>query len=147
MVRYAEEEVLPYPRATVWALLEKHGRNDEILRIHPDIVAQESVRESPDGYVVRRTIRFVRGRLVSSTWRITQSPPDSFGWEILDGDGPWAPGSWIKVRYEDVPGGTRVRAEGELRVLGFPGFLQGPLVRAALRRVGREDVGSLRAHP
>jgi Polyketide cyclase / dehydrase and lipid transport len=147
MVHYEEEDFLPVPRAKLWEFLTLHGQDDDILKIHPDIVAQTKVGDVDGGYTVQRTIKFLRGRLVTSTWKITFHPPDSYGWEILDGDGPWAPGTHLTVRYEEAPGGTRLKVEGELTVVGIPGFLQKLVVRSALKRVGEQDNAFLHGHP
>jgi hypothetical protein len=147
VVHYEEEDFLPVPRAKLWEFLELHGQDEEILKIHPDIVAQSRSDVVEGGFTVRRTVKFLRGKLVTSTWKITAHPPESYSWEILDGEGPWKPGSRLTVRYEEVPGGTRLTAVGELHVMGFPGFLQKRIVRTALNRIGDQDNAFLHGHP
>jgi len=140
MVRYSSEGTVPIPRDRLWRLLDLHAQDAEISRIHPDVVSQQTLRQSPGEYVVKRGVKVLR-RTVSASWRVTYRAPDQFRWEVLDGNGPWSAGSYLALTYEEAPGGTCVVAEGELTVVGLPGFLQNRIVRSALGRIDDEDLG------
>lgn len=146
MVRYADESVIPVPRERLWRVLDLHAQDATIARIHPDVLSQRTVRQAPGEYVVTREVKVLR-RTASATWKVTFRPPDLFRWEVVDGTGPWSAGSYLANEYAEAPGGTRVKSEGELTVVGLPGFLQNRLVRSALARIEEEDLRFLAALP
>ncbi|MGP8078803.1 MAG: SRPBCC family protein [Thermoplasmata archaeon] len=146
MVRYADESVIPIARDRLWRLLDLHAQDGHIMRIHPDVVSQQTLSQGPGEYVVKRGVKVLR-RTANSSWKVTYHVPDRFRWEIVDGNGPWTQGSYLSNQYSDAPGGTLVRSEGELTVVGLPGFLQNRLVRSALNRIDEEDVGFLARNP
>ncbi|MCI4340553.1 MAG: hypothetical protein L3J73_04735, partial [Thermoplasmata archaeon] len=75
---------------------------------------------------------------------LTYRPPDSARWEVVDSQGPWAPGTYIESRYEDAPGGTRITAKGDLKISVLPFFLpQRSMVRKVLDDVHAEDIAYL----
>lgn len=124
-----------------------HLRDDRITRIHPDVVTQRTVSQSPGEVVVARGINF-RGKVRPNTWKIVSSPPDTQRWEVLEApEGPMVAGSWVANRYSETPNGTLVVTEGDVTVRGFPGFLQGRLARTALNRIDGQDQLYLRNNP
>ncbi len=146
MVRYADETVIPVAGDRLWRLLDLHRQDGHIMRIHPDVVSQQTLSQGPGEYVVKRGVKVIR-KLVSSSWKVTYSTPNQFRWEILDGNGPWTQGSYLSNQYSDAPGGTLVKSEGDLTVVGIPGFLQNRIVRSALNRIHDEDVEFLALNP
>lgn len=146
MVRYVDESVVPIPRDRLWRLLDQHAREGEISRIHPEVVSQQTVSQGPGELVVKRGVRMFR-RVVNATWKISFMAPERYRWEILDGNGPWAAGSYLANQYSDAPGGTLVRTEAELTVVGLPGFLQNRIVRLVLGRIDGEDLDFLSKNP
>lgn len=144
MVDYHDEGVLPFPRERVWYLVNAHLDPTQIVRIHPLVKGQVTVSTGAEAVVVQRTID-VRGKLLTSQWKLTSQPPEMFRWEIVTSEGPWEPGSWIENRYSEVPGGTRVESRGKLKVNVLPFFLpQGPLIRRVLNDLDEEDTAYLR---
>ncbi|HTP54964.1 MAG TPA: SRPBCC family protein [Thermoplasmata archaeon] len=146
MVRYTDDTTVPVPRERLWRLLDLHSQDAVIPRIHPEVVSQETVSQKPGEYVVKRGVKVIR-KVATANWKVTYQAPDRFRWEILDGNGPWSAGSYLSVAYSDVPGGTRMVSEGELTVVGLPGFLQNRIVRSALARVHDEDAEYLSQNP
>jgi hypothetical protein len=139
MVRYSDDTTVPLPRERLWRLLDLHAQDSVISRIHPEVVSQETVTQQPGEYVVKRGVKVIR-KVATATWKVTYRPSETFRWEILDGNGPWSAGSYLSITYSDAPGGTRMVTEGELTVVGLPGFLQNRIVRSALGRIDDEDL-------
>jgi hypothetical protein len=144
MAHYEDAGILPVSRVELWKLLDQHLDDRTILAIHPRIVAQRLVSLSGNEARVERTIAVGRGQK-TSTWKLTSNPPDSYRWEVLDGYGPWAPGSFVANRYSDDPAGTMVRSQGELTIVGLPGFLQAWLARRVLAGIHHQDLSYLRS--
>ena len=139
MVSYDEEEVIAAPRHIVWKLLNDHLDDTKILTIHPLVQSQKTVRRTDAEVVVDRVID-VRRKMMPSRWKLTYRPPEQARWEVLEGEGPWSPGSYLELRYEDVPGGTRLRSHGELSISVLPFFLsQQRTVARALTDLSVED--------
>lgn len=145
MVHYEAEETLAVPLAKLWTFLNLHT-TPEIANIHTEIQAQERVGPPGREMTLKRTID-MRGKTVHSTWKVTSSPPWSSRWEVLEGTGPWAPGTYLENTYTEVAGGTRVRSVGDLKVVGVPFFLQKRIVGAVLDHISDQDVAYLKAHP
>jgi hypothetical protein len=147
MVRYADQGVVPIPREKLWSFLNLHTQSDVIPLIHPDVVTQRIVSQSPGEVVVARGINF-RGKIRPNTWRLTSAPPESLRWEVLEApEGSMEKGTWVANRYSDVPGGTLVVTEGDVTVVGFPRFLQKRIARTALNRIDRQDQAYLQKNP
>ncbi len=139
MVDYASDEVMPFPRERIWQLLDDHLDEEKVARIHPRITRQSTVSRDASSIVLARSID-ARGRLLRSRWRITARPPDTYRWEILEGEGPYATGSWMESSYTEEARGTRVRSEGRLRLTVVPFLLpQGPVIRRVLDSIDAED--------
>jgi hypothetical protein len=143
MVRFQDEGILPAPRAAVGKLLEAHLDDASIGKIHPLIVEQSTEQRGADATIVRRVID-ARGRRLRSRWKLTCHRPDSYRWEVLDGEGPWRAGSFVENRYADDPAGTRMTTTGELHISVLPFFLpQGRVIRRVLNDIHVEDVAYL----
>jgi len=143
MVAYEDDDRISAPRHIIWKLLDEHLDDKKILTIHPLIQSQTTVRRTGSEILVDRVID-VRRKLLKSRWKITYEPPERGRWEILESEGPWAPGSYLEVRYEEVPGGTRLHARGDLSISVLPFFLsQKRTVPRVLNDVNIEDLSFL----
>jgi hypothetical protein len=144
MVGYESDELFPFPRAQVWKLLEQHSDDAVISRIHPLINEQHTVSRADGSVVVERKID-ARGKLLTSQWRLTPRPPDTFRWDILSSEGPYAPGSWMENTYTEEGSGTRIRSRAELKVTVVPFFIpQRAVIRRVLDTIDDEDQRFLR---
>ncbi len=121
MVTYEDEELLAAPRHIIWKLLNDHLDDAKILTIHPLIQSQKTVSATDSETVVDRVIDVSR-KPRKSRWKITYLPPERARWELLESEGPWTPGTYLDVRYAEVPGGTRLHARGELSIRDLPRF-------------------------
>jgi hypothetical protein len=147
MARYVDEGVFPVSREALWNFLELHLRDDTISQIHKGVLRQETVSTAHDEHLMRRTID-ARGTPRTVLWKITYHRPDRSGWEITEApEGPFEPGSHVVNHYTEVPGGTQIRTEVDLRIRGVPGLFQKRVVRSVLRTIDDEDLAYLRAHP
>jgi hypothetical protein len=139
VVLYDDDDLFPAPRDVVWRLLRDHLDDAKILVIHPLIKSQKTVSRTDSETVVDRVID-VRRKLLRSRWKLSYNPPEKARWEILESEGPWAPGSFVDVTYADVPGGTRIHARGDLTISVLPFFFsQARTVRSVLNDVHIED--------
>jgi hypothetical protein len=146
MGTYEDEDLIPAPRDVIWKLLWDHLNDAKIVEIHPLIQSQKMVSRSGDEFVVDRRIE-VRRTPVPSRWKITYRPPERAGWELLESEGPWTQGSYLEITYEEVPGGTRIRARGDLAVPMVPFYSsQERAVRTILDDQRTEDVFYLRRY-
>lgn len=140
MVVYEDEDLFPAPREIVWRLLRDHIDDAKVLVIHPLIKSQKTVSHTDSEAVVDRVID-VRRKLLKSRWKITYHPPQRARWEILESEGPWATGSSIDVSYAEVPGGTQIKARGDLSISVLPFFLsQKRTVHSVFNDVHAEDL-------
>ena len=81
-----------------------------------------------------------------SRWKITYRPPQMARWEILESEGPWAPGSYIESAYSAAPGGTLIHSHGDLRIKVLPFFMpQKSTIRKVLDTIYDEDIAYVRA--
>jgi hypothetical protein len=139
MVEYEESDLFPFPRDRLWKLLLAHNDSATIGRIHPLIRSQATVAKNGDETTLQRMID-VRGRALSSQWKITFRPPDYSSYEILASEGPWAEGSSVENHYSDAPGGTLIRSRIKLRISVLPFFLpQKAMSRRILNTIDIED--------
>jgi len=139
MVAYEDVELFPAPRDVVWRLLRDHLDDAKIVTIHPLVQSQKTVSRTDSEVVVDRVID-VRRKPVKSRWKITYHPPDRARWELLESEGPWSAGSYLDVTYEEVPGGTRIHARGDLTILARPFYQsQERAVRSVLNDFHIED--------
>jgi hypothetical protein len=143
MVAYEDETVFPAPKDAVWKLLLAHLDDAAIRQIHPQIVGQKTVSQDGTTTIVDRTID-VRGKQMTSRWKVTYRSPDSARWDIQSSEGPWATGSFLENTYSDAPGGTLIRSRGELKVSVLPFFIpQKGVIRKAFETIHSEDVAAL----
>ena len=145
MVHFEDEEIVPFSPATIWRALQEHTTT-EIVHIHPEIIAQKVIRSEGKTMVLERIIK-IRGKWLHSTWEVTTIPPSRLEWKVVAGEGPIATGSFLTLTYEPVPAGTRVRATGEIKVVGIPFFLQRKAVRVVLDQISGQDAAYLNSHP
>ncbi len=143
MVQYSDETLFPTPRSALWELLNSHLDDTEISKIHHLILSQKTMQRTGPETIVERRID-VRGKGMRSVWKLTYRPPEFARWEIVESQGPWAPGSYIENRYSESDGGTRIVTRGDLRISVLPFFLpQKSMVRRVLATVHDEDVAYL----
>lgn len=139
MVEFADEDLIAAPRPIIWKLLGDHLDDKKIPLIHPLIQSQTTVSHAGSVTVVDRVIE-VRRKPLKSRWQLTLEPPDHYRWEVHESEGPWAPGTYLDLRYEEVPGGTRAFARGALTISVLPFFLsQKRAVASALTDISVED--------
>lgn len=140
---YENEELIAAPRSIVWKLLEDHLDDTKIRTIHPLVLSQKTVERTGSGVQLERVIDVGR-KPKKSRWMIAYAPPDHAHWEVLESEGPWASGSYLDVRYEEVPGGTHVVAWGALSVRDPPLFVsQKRAVAQLLKDLDAEDFNYL----
>jgi hypothetical protein len=139
MVEYEDTDLFPAPREVVWKLLRDHVDDAKVLVIHPLIQSQKTVSRTDTETVVDRVID-VRRKLLPSRWKLTYHPPQKARWDIVESKGPWAPGSYLDVTYDEAHGGTQITARGDLTISVLPFFLsQKRTVRSVLNDVHAED--------
>ena len=145
MVEYRSDALFPYSRDRVWKLLADHTDDALIGRIHPLIKQQRTVSRGDSTAVVERSID-ARGKLLTSQWKYSFRRPESMRWEVVEGTGPYAPGSWLENTYVEEAGGTRIRSHGELRITVLPFFIpQRAAVSRVMDSIDGEDQAYLRA--
>ncbi len=142
MVAYKDEGVFPVPPDVLWNLIQSHLDDQTISRIHPLVLSQQTVSRTDSEAIVDRTID-ARGKPMRSKWRVTYHRPDSYRWEVLDGEGPWAVGSYLENRYSPAPGGTLIHSRGDLKITVIPFFLpQRSIIRRVLGDLDTEDLAA-----
>jgi hypothetical protein len=146
MAEYAEEGVFPISRDQLWRFIDQHSDPQTVVQIHPDIASQTVVSQNGDELVVDRGLRF-RKAILHSKWKLTARRPDSYAWEILDGEGPILAGSRMLNTYTEVNGGTKITSQGEVRILKVPGFLTKRVIRGVFRDIDRQDRAFLHLPP
>ena len=145
MVEIQEEAVFPAPREALWKLLSAHLDDAAISRIHPLLKSQKTVSQSGTETILDRWTD-VRGKVLRSRWKVTARTPELYRWEILDGDGPWTPGSYVENVYSAVASGTQIRSRGALKISVLPFFLpQKSIIRKVLDQLDSEDLAFLRS--
>ncbi len=88
--------------------LRLHADPTVIGPIHPDLLHQALVRSSPREAVPGRTIQLPGTRTLSSTWKMTSDPPETFRWEIIGDDRPMEEGPWVASGSIAAPGGIHL---------------------------------------
>ena len=146
MVAYEDEDIIPAPRDVVWRLLQDHLNDAKIVDIHPLVQSQATVSRTGDEVVLDRRIDVSR-KILRSRWKVSYHPPERARWELLESEGPWAPGSYLEVTYGEVRDGTWLRARGDLAVLPRPRLVSPErAVRTLLNDQRTEDVWYLRRY-
>lgn len=139
---------VPISRARPGEFLELHADPAVIGEIHADVLHHSIVRSSPKESALERTLRVPRNQTLNSTGKVTSDPPETFRWEIIDGDGPMETGSWVENDYADAPvGSTWIRTEAETSPRKVPRFLQKTAARRVLNSIDLHDLAYLQAHP
>jgi hypothetical protein len=139
MVESEESDLFPAPRDRLWKLLDAHMDDSMIGRIHPLITSQKTLSKNGDETVLQRTID-VRGKLLTSQWKLTLRPPEFWKYEILASEGPWSEGGSVESRYTEAPGGTMIQSRIKLQINVLPFFLPQRLTaRRILNDIDRED--------
>ncbi|MCI4328235.1 MAG: hypothetical protein L3J86_01510 [Thermoplasmata archaeon] len=146
MSEFHDEGIFPLAGDELWKFLDSHTDPAVIGRIHSNILAQRVLSHEGNVTMVERTIKFGR-KNVRSVWKITSTPPVSVRWDIVEGDGPMAVGSWLENHYSTAPGGTRIESSGDIRIVGFPRFLMKFLVGRVLAGIDRQDHAFLGRKP
>lgn len=143
MVVYEDDGVFPATPEIVWTLLQAHLDDERIHSIHPLVLTQHTLSRLGSETIVERTID-ARGKSMRSKWKITYLPPEVARWEIVESEGPWAVGSYIENRYAPVPGGTRIRTRGDLKISVLPFFLpQKSMIRRVFDQLNAEDIAAV----
>jgi Polyketide cyclase / dehydrase and lipid transport len=144
MVAYESDQLFPFPRDRVWKLLNDHLDDALISNIHPLIKQSRTISRDANAVVLERTID-ARGKLLTSQWRVTARPPDTFRWDIIASNGPYAVGSWMESTYTEQGGNTRIRSRGDLKISILPFLIpQRPVIRRVLDDIDSEDQAYLR---
>ncbi|MGI0129291.1 MAG: hypothetical protein ACREDE_03290 [Thermoplasmata archaeon] len=144
MVAYESDQSFPFPRVRVWKLLNDHLDDSLISKIHPLVKQSRTVSRDANAVVFDRTID-ARGQILLSRWWLTARPPDTFRWEIVTSQGPYAAGSWMESSYTEEGGSTRIRSRGDLKVSILPFFIpQRPIIRRVFDDIDAEDQSYLR---
>jgi hypothetical protein len=143
MVAYEDDGVFPAPPDAVWTLLQAHLDDGRIHAIHPLVLTQRTLSHSGPETLVDRSID-VRGKSMLSRWKITYRPPEYARWDVVESEGPWAPGSYVENQYSSAPGGTRIQTRGDLKISVLPFFLPQKLtIRSVFARLDKEDIGAV----
>ena len=141
MVEYADESVFPQPIDRLWTLLRAHLDAGTIGQIRSQRTVQQVDGETT---LLERGID-VRGKLMTSTWKVTYRPPGFSRWEVVASEGPWATGSFMENQYAPEGTGTRLRSRGELKISVLPFFLpQRSTIRKVFETIDTEDQAFLR---
>jgi hypothetical protein len=144
MVAYESVQLFPFPRERVWKLLNDHLDDALITKIHPLVKQSRTVSRDTNSVVFDRMID-ARGKVLASQWRVTTRPPDTFRWDIVTSNGPYAAGSWMENAYSEEAGGTRIHSRGDLKVSILPFFIpQRPIIRRVFDDIDAEDQAYLR---
>lgn len=144
MVSYESDQLFPFPRERVWKLLNDHLDDAMITKIHPLVQQSRTISRDSNSVVFERMID-ARGKILSSQWKITSRPPDTYRWDIVTSNGPYTAGSWMQSTYTEEAGSTRIRSRGELKISVLPFFFpQRPILRRVLDDIDAEDQAYLR---
>ena len=98
MVSYESDQLFPFPRERVWKLLNDHLDDAMITKIHPLVQQSRTISRDSNSVVFERMID-ARGKILSSQWKITSRPPDTYRWDIVTSNGPYTAGSWMQSTY------------------------------------------------
>ena len=144
MVAHESDQLFPFSRERVWKLLNDHLDDQQISRIHPLVKESRTISRDANSVLFERKID-ARGKILASQWRDTARPPDSFRWDIVTSNGPYAAGGWMESHYTEEAGATRIRSRGELKISVLPFFIpQRPVLRRVLDDIDAEDQSYLR---
>jgi hypothetical protein len=137
------EGVFPASREQLWRVLKLHTEDEQIGRIHPNLLSQRQVSREGNRWVLERKMRLL-GRIYTFTMVVDMTPPDLYSWEIVASDGLLSPGSYVENRYSDAGGATKVSTTVDMTLKGVPGFLQSWMIERNLSKTDDEDLKYLR---
>ena len=145
MVAYEFDQLFPFPRDRLWKLLNDHLDDQLITNLHPLVKESRTVSREGHTTVFDRKID-ARGKILTSQWRVTAKPPDSFRWEIVTSEDPYASGGLdggpIRRKSREAPGSA---PGGDLKITVLPFFIpQGPIIRRVFDDIDAEDQAYLR---
>jgi hypothetical protein len=106
MVKVIDDGVFPAPRAKVWKLIEAHGTDPQ--GIHPNLKSVKPLNTQGD--LVEQTWD-MNGQTVKLVLKLTPAPPDKLTLEFREGP---ITGTMVNT-YSDVPGGTKVVTEADMK--------------------------------
>jgi hypothetical protein len=129
------EGIFPASREQLWRVLKLHTEDDQIGKIHPNLLSQRQV--SSDG-------KRLLGKTYTFTMAVDMTPPDFYRWEIVSSDGLLGQGSFVENRYSEAGEGTKVSSTIDMTLKGVPGFLQSWMIKRNLNQVDDEDLKYLR---
>jgi hypothetical protein len=137
------EGVFPASREQLWRVLKLHVVDDQIGKIHSNLLSQRQVRREGNRWVLERKMRLL-GRNYTFTMAVDMAPPDLYRWEIVASDGLLGVGSYVENRYIDAGEGTKVSTTVDMMLKGVPGFLQSWMIKRNLSQADDEDLKYLR---
>jgi len=143
MTRFTMESVFPAPREQLWRVLKLHGEDDQIGRIHSNILSQHQVSRDGNRWVLERKVRLF-GKNYTFTMSVEMTPPERYRWEIVGSDGLLGAGSYVENMYTEAEEDTKVTTTVQMTLKGVPGFLQSWMIKRNLSRADDEDLEYLR---
>jgi len=135
MVKVTDDGFFPVPRDKVWRLIEAHGT--DVRTIHPDI---KSTRPLDKEMTTFEHMREMNGQVVKTVLKVIPNPPNSLTLEFLEGP---ILGKMVNT-YSDVPGGTKVVTECDMKSQLMDDKQLEEAVRQVLSRGFDEDLRYLR---
>jgi len=135
MVKVTDDGFFPVPRDKVWRLIEAHGT--DVRTIHPDI---KSTRPLDKEMTTFEHMREMNGQVVKTVLKVIPNPPNSLTLEFLEGP---ITGKMVNT-YSDVPGGTKVVTECDMKSQLMDDKQLEEAVRQVLSRGFDEDLRYLR---
>jgi hypothetical protein len=124
-------------------VLKLHTEDEQIGKIHPNLLSQREVSREGDRWVLERKMRLL-GRNYTFTMTVDLTPPDFYRWEIVASDGLLGLGSYVENRYSEAGEGTKVSTTVDMTLKGVPGFLQAWMINRNLNQADDEDLKYLR---
>ena len=108
MVKVTDDGVFPANRAKVWKLIEAH--QTDAPTIHPALKSVKLLRQESNSAIVEQQWD-MNGQMARMVAKITPSPPDKLTLEFMEGP---MTGKMVNT-YSDVPGGTKVVTECDMK--------------------------------
>jgi len=106
MVKVTDDGVYPASRERIWRLIEAHGT--DVQNIHPDITSSRPLDKEMTTFEQTSNMN---GQTFKTVLKVTPSPPDKLTLEFLEGP---MTGKMVNT-YSDVPGGTKVVTECDMK--------------------------------
>lgn len=108
MVKVVDDGVFNASREKVWQLLDAHST--DITKVHPGVKSSRAIRKEGNSEVVENQMD-MGGQVVKIVMKVTANPPDRLTLEFLEGP---MKGKMVNT-YSDVPGGTKVNTEADMK--------------------------------